>query len=99
MLADDWTYIDQYGTSRGRQEYIELVERAIRPDHSTVTIDLTARLLETVAIATGRYDVRGVIDGHEWPSSFVIRASGRSAMGNGNVTPSTRPRFVMPSGD
>lgn len=65
ILADDWIYIDQYGTSRGRQEYIELVERAIQPGHSTVTVDLTARRLGAVAVATGRYDVRGVIDGHD----------------------------------
>jgi ketosteroid isomerase-like protein len=65
VLADDWTYTDQYGTVRGKWEYVELVERAIRPDHSTVTIDLATRLIDTVAIATGRYDVHGVIDGHD----------------------------------
>jgi ketosteroid isomerase-like protein len=65
ILSDDWTYVDQYGTCRDRQEYIGLVERAIQPGHSTVTIDLDARRLGSAAIATGRYDVRGVIDGHD----------------------------------
>jgi ketosteroid isomerase-like protein len=64
VLADDWTYIDQYGTVRGKWDYVELVERAIRPDHSTVTIELATRRLDGVVLATGRYDVHGVIEGH-----------------------------------
>jgi ketosteroid isomerase-like protein len=65
ILTDDWTYVDQYGTVRGKHEYIALVERAIQPGHSTITIDLTARAVASVAIATGRYDVRGTIGGHD----------------------------------
>ena len=63
ILGEDWLYTDQSGAVRGRNDYIALVERAIRPDHSTVTVDLAARQYGPVAHAFGRYDVRGVIDG------------------------------------
>src|SRR5689334_3007103 len=65
ILADDWTYVDQFGSIRNKREYIDLVKRVIRPDHSTVVVELSARPLETCAVATGRYDVTGVIEGLE----------------------------------
>jgi ketosteroid isomerase-like protein len=65
ILAPDWVYIDQFGAVRNREEYINLVEAAIRSDHSTITVDLDASLLDTTAIATGRYDVKGVIAGND----------------------------------
>jgi ketosteroid isomerase-like protein len=64
LLANDWTYIDQFGAVRNKADYIALVKQAIRPDHSTVTVTLDARRYGGVAVATGRYDVRGIIDGN-----------------------------------
>ena len=65
VLAEDWLYTDQFGATRGRSEYIALVEQAIRPGHSTVTVDLAARRYGSVAHAFGRFDVRGIIAGHQ----------------------------------
>jgi ketosteroid isomerase-like protein len=65
LLAADWTYIDQFGAIRSKADYIALVKQAIRPDHSTVTVTLDARRYGEVAIATGQYDVRGIIAGND----------------------------------
>jgi ketosteroid isomerase-like protein len=65
ILADDWLYTDQFGTVREKADYIALVERTIRPGHSTVVVDLDARQYGPIARAVGRYDVHGVIDGHD----------------------------------
>jgi ketosteroid isomerase-like protein len=65
ILADDWLYTDQFGAVRGKPDYLELVRRAIQPGHSTLVVDLDARQYGPVAHAFGRYDVHGVIDGHD----------------------------------
>jgi ketosteroid isomerase-like protein len=81
VLADDWLYVDQFGTVRDKPDYIALVKRAIRPDHSTVVVTLDARLVGATALAVGQYNVRGIIEGNEVDTQLRYTSVWREAAG------------------
>lgn len=68
VLADDWTYVMIDGSIRNKAWYIERVSEPFDGEVAAEIHELRARSYGSLAIANGRYCVRGVRQGVDMSS-------------------------------